>query len=237
MTEQSRAECRHRQRPPFGLLIPFSASTPFHLNEKLECTHAREARVGTEAVGLRFFRPRTTIYSIAITLSTDNAQNAQFGVRLDTVEVPVSAPRAGESKNGGGISAASGLMGRLQATCGARRSTVPCKQLRAFASVCVQLRAFASGFEHARSRLVAFSRVWSRLVAPIFFVFGHARARLGVFFRHFSSFFVILRPKMAFSGMTGNGRLRQRLGREGSSLLRVAPPRRGQDGQNGIAFI
>ena len=72
-----------------------------------------------------FFRPRTTIYSIAVTLSTENAQNVQSGVRLDTVEVPVSAPRAGESKNGGGISAASGLMGRLQATCGARRSGVP----------------------------------------------------------------------------------------------------------------
>ena len=112
-------------------------------------------------------------------------------------------------------------MGRLQATCGARRSAVPCKQLRAFTSV----------FERARSRLVAFSR------ANFCFVFGHVRARLGVFFRHFSSFFVILRPKMAFSGMTGNGLLRQRLGREGSSLLRVAPPRRGQDGQNGMAFI
>ena len=37
--------------------------------------------------------------------------------------------------------------------------------------------------------------------------------------------------------MAGNGRLRHRLGREGSSLLRVAPPRRGQDGQNGMAFI
>ena len=37
--------------------------------------------------------------------------------------------------------------------------------------------------------------------------------------------------------MAGKGRLRQRLGREGSSLLRVAPPRRGQDGQNGMAFI
>ena len=115
-------------------------------------------------------------------------------------------------------------MGRLQATCGARRSGVPCKQLRAFTSVCVQLRAFASVFERARSRLVAFSRVWSRLVAPIFFfVFGHVRARLGVFFRHFSSFFVILRPKMAFSGMAGNGLLRHRLGREGSSLLRMVP--------------
>ena len=99
----------------------------------------------------------------------------------------------------------------------------------------MQLRAFASA---VRARQVAFSRVWSRLVAPIFFfVFGHVRARLGVFFRHFSSFLVILRPKIVFSGMAGNGLLRQRLGREGSSLLRVAPPRRGQDGQNGLAFI
>ena len=98
MTERSRAECRHRQGIPFGLLIPFSSSTPFHLNEKLGCTHAREARVGAEQLGCALFGPRTTIYSIAVTLSTDNAQNAQFGVRLDTVEVPVSAPRAGESQ-------------------------------------------------------------------------------------------------------------------------------------------
>ena len=143
LTERSRAECRHRQGIPFGLLIPFSSSTPFHLNEKLGCTLAREARVGAEQLGCALFRPRTTIYRIAVTLSTENAQNVQIGVRLDTVEVPVSAPRAGESKNGGGISAASGLMGRLQATCGARRSAVPCKQLRAFTSVCLQLRAFA----------------------------------------------------------------------------------------------
>ena len=94
-------------------------------------------------------------------------------------------------------------MGRLQATCGARRSAVPCKQLRAFTSVCMRLRAFASGFERARSRFVAFSRVWSRLVAPIFFfVFGHVRARLGVFFRHFSSFFV---PKWLFREWRATG--------------------------------
>ena len=90
-------------------------------------------------------------------------------------------------------------MGRLQATCGARRSAVPCKQLRAFTSVCVQLRAFASVFERARSRLVAFSR------ANFFFVFGHVRARLGVFFRHFSSFLVILRHSSSQNGFFGNG--------------------------------
>ena len=98
-------------------------------------------------------------------------------------------------------------MGRLQATCGARRSAVPCQQLRAFTSVC----------ERARSRLVAFSR------ANFFFVFGHVWACSFVISRHFSSFLVILRPKMAFSGMAGNGLLRQRLGREGSSLLRMVP--------------
>ena len=85
-------------------------------------------------------------------------------------------------------------MGRLQATCGARRSAVPCKQLRAFASV--QLRAFASVFERARSRLVA---------PNFFFVFGHVRARLGVFFRHFSSFLVILRHSSSQNGFFGNG--------------------------------
>ena len=120
-------------------------------------------------------------------------------------------------------------MGRLQATCGARRSAVPCKQLRAFTSVCVQLRAFASVFERARSRLVAFGRVSSRLVAPKFFF--RVRTRSGTFGRVLSSFLVILRPKMVFSGMAGNGLLRHRLGREGSSLLRVAPPRRGRRGK------
>ena len=54
LTERSRAECRHRQGIPFGLLIPFSSSTPFHLNEKLGCTHAREARVGAEQLGCAF---------------------------------------------------------------------------------------------------------------------------------------------------------------------------------------
>ena len=62
------------------------------------------------------------------------------------------------------------------------------ERLRTFACSYERLRACC---ERARSRLVAFSRVWSRLVAPIFFscsdTFGHVRARLGVFFRHFSS--------------------------------------------------
>ena len=103
---------------------------------------------------------------------------------------------------GGGISAAPGLTGRLQATCGARRSAVPCRQLRAFTSVCLQLRAFASVFERARSRLVAFSRVWSRLVAPIFFF---VRTRSGTFGRVLSSFFVISRHSSSQNGFFGNG--------------------------------
>ena len=37
--------------------------------------------------------------------------------------------------------------------------------------------------------------------------------------------------------MAGKGRLRQRLGREGSSLLRVAPPRRGQDVHYVMIFV
>ena len=100
----------------------------------------------------------------------------------------------------------------------------------------MQLRAFASGFERAKSRLVAFSRVWSRLVAPIFFscsdTFGHVWACSFVISRHFSSFFV---PKWFFSGMAGKGRLRHCLGREGSSLLRVAPaPGGGWENWHGI---
>ena len=106
-------------------------------------------------------------------------------------------------------------MGRLQATCGARRSGVPCKQLRAFTSVCER---FASGFERARSRLVAFSRVSSRLVAfsraKFFFrvrtrsgTFGRVLSSFLVISRHFSSFFV---PKWFFrewraTGCCGSG--------------------------------
>jgi hypothetical protein len=56
-------------------------------------------------------------------------------------------------------------------------------------------------------------------------VFCHIVSYLVVIFRHFSSFFVILRPKIIFSGMAGNGRLRHWLGREDSSLLHmVAAP-------------
>ena len=80
------------------------------------------------------------------------------------------------------------------------------------------------------------SRVWSRLVAfsraQFFFscpgTFGRVLSYLVVSCRHFSSFLVISRHSSSqniFSGMAGNGRLRQRLGREGSSLLRmVAAP-------------
>ena len=97
-------------------------------------------------------------------------------------------------------------MGRLQATCGARRSAVPCKQLRAFTSVCMQLRAFASVFERARSRFVAFRRVWSRLVA-----FSRANfffrvwTRSGTFGRVLSSFFVIFRHSSSQNGFFGYG--------------------------------
>lgn len=91
------------------------------------------------------------------------------------------------------------------------------ERLRAFACSYERLRACSSAPGRVSSRLVAFSR------ANFFFVFGHVRARLGVFFRHFSSFLVILRPKIVFSGMAGNGLLRHRLGREGSSLLRMVP--------------
>ena len=91
-------------------------------------------------------------------------------------------------------------MGRLQATCGARRSAVPCKQLRVFTSSYERLRAGSSAPGRVSSRLVAFGRVWSRQF--FFFVFGHVRARLGVFFRHFSSFFV---PKWFFREWRATG--------------------------------
>ena len=94
-------------------------------------------------------------------------------------------------------------MGRLQATCGARRSAVPCKQLRAFACSYERLRACSSVFERARSRFVAFGRVWSRLVrANFFFVFGHVWACSFVISRHSSSFFV---PKWLFREWRARG--------------------------------
>ena len=93
------------------------------------------------------------------------------------------------------------------------------ERLRACSSVCERARAFASVLERLRACSSAPSRVWSRLVALNFFVFGHVWACSVVIFRHFSSFLV---PKGFFSGMAGNGRLRHWLGREGSSLLRMA---------------
>ena len=131
-------------------------------------------------------------------------------------------------------------MGRLQATCGARRSGVPCKQLRAFASVC----AVTSVCEQVRARQVAFSRVWSRLVAfsraNFFFVFGHVRARLGVFFRHFSSFLVILRHSSSQNGFFRVWRARGGCGIVWAGRAAVCCawlPRRGQDGQIGMVFV
>ena len=108
----------------------------------------------------------------------------------------------------------------------------------------MHLRAFASVCERVRARQVAFSRVWSRLVAfsrAYFFscsgTFGRVLSSFFVILRrHSSSFFVILRPKIIFSGMAGNGRLRQRLGREGSSLLRMVPAP-GQDVHHVMIFV
>ena len=80
MTERSRAECRHRQGIPFGLLIPFSSSTPFHLNEKLGCTHAREARVGAEQLGCALFAraPRFTASQSLCVLITHKTHSLAF---------------------------------------------------------------------------------------------------------------------------------------------------------------
>ena len=112
-----------------------------------------------------------------------------------------------------------------------------CECVRAFASVCERVRVFASVFERLRTCSSVCERVRARQVA-----FGRAkffcvRARLGVFCRHFSSFLVISRPKRVFSGMAGNWRLRLRLGREGSSLLRMFPaPGTGCASCNDIRF-
>ena len=82
---------------------------------------------------------------------------------------------------------------------------------------------FARRVSVANGTLINFERAKSRLVAPNFFfrvrerlgVFCHVLSYLVVIFRHFSSFLVILRPKIVFSGMAGNGRLRHLLSREG----------------------
>ena len=76
-----------------------------------------------------------------------------------------------------------------------------------------RLQADTSVCERVRARQVAFSRA-----NFLFF-----RARLGVFCRHLSSFVVIFRPKIVFSGMEGNGRLRHWLGKGASSLLCLVP--------------
>ncbi len=217
-TESIRAERGHRPRVPLALLNPFSSSTSFHHHKKLGCAHAREGRVGAEQLGcaLSARAPRFTASQSLCVLKTHKTYRLAFVETLLKFRYRRLArvnPRIGTE-----FRLRPGLWAACRRRAGRAGQAVPCKQLRAFTSVCMQLRAFASGFERARSRLVAFSRA-----KFFFFVFGHVRARLGVFFRHFSSFFVILRPKMAFSGMAGNGLLRHRLGREGSSLLRMVP--------------
>ena len=109
-----------------------------------------------------------------------------------------------------------------------------CERVRArqvaFGRVFERLRACSSVCERVRARQVAFGRAK-------FFVFGHVWACSVVIFRHFSSFLVISRPKMVFPGMAGNGRLRLRLGREVSSLLRMFPaPGTGCASCNDIRF-
>ena len=122
------------------------------------------------------------------------------------------------------------------------------ERLRAVTSVCEQLRAFTSSYERLRAvraftssyerlrvftsvRLRAFTSSYERLRALcrvrsrqiLFFACSGTFGRV-VFFRLFSSFFVILRhssSQMVFSGMAGKGRLRHWLGKEGSSLLRI----------------
>ena len=107
MTEQSRAECGHRQRAPFALLIPFSSSTPFHPHKRLGCTHARESPVSAEQLGCAF-RARATRFRLW-TKHTNHSPN-------DAPEVPAFAPRAGASQNGGEIAATAGFLNRLKAT-------------------------------------------------------------------------------------------------------------------------
>ena len=220
MTERSRAECRHRQRTPFCLLIPFSSSTPFHFNEKLGCTHAREARVGAEQLGCALFAraPRFTASQSLCVLITHKTH------RLAFVETLLKFRYRRLARVNPRIGAEFRLRPGLWTACRRRagRAGQLChvssyERLRAFACSYERLRAFAKGFERARSRLVAFSRVWSRQF------FFRVRTRSGTFGRVLSSFLVIFRPKMVFSGMAGNGRLRHRLGREGSSLLRMVP--------------
>ena len=119
------------------------------------------------------------------------------------------------------------------------------ERLRAFTSIYERLRAFASAPGRVWSRLVAFSRVWSRQF--FFLVSGHVWAcsvischivsYLVVIFRHFLVISRHSRPKFFFPGMAGNGRLRLRLGREGSSLLRmVAAPGAGCASCHDIRF-
>ncbi len=237
MTERSRAECRYRQRTPFCLLIPFSSSTPFHFNEKLGCTHAREACVGAEQLGCAPFAraPRFTASQSLCVLITHKTHRLAFVETLLKFRYPRLArvnPRIGAK-----FRLRPGLWAACRRRAG-RAGRVPCKWLRAFTSIYERLRAFTSKYDSLRacssapgrvsSRFVAsgrakcsfivFGHVWARRVyervqarqvafsrANFFFVFGHVRARLGVFFRHFSSFLVILRHSSSQNGFFGNG--------------------------------
>ena len=118
------------------------------------------------------------------------------------------------------------------------------ERLRAFTSIYERLRAFASAPGRVWSRLVAFSRVWSRQF--FFLVSGHVWAcsvischivsYLVVIFRHFSSFFVISRPKFFFRVWRATGGCGT--GWAGRAAVCCAwLPRRGQDVHHVMIFV
>ena len=173
MTERSRAECRYRQRTPFCLLIPFSSSTPFHFNEKLGCTHAREARVGAEQLGCALFAraPRFTASQSLCVLITHKTHRLAFVETLLKFRYPRLArvnPRIGAK-----FRLRPGLWAACRRRAG-RAGRVPCKWLRAFTSIYERLQASTIVYERVRARRVAFRRVRSREM-----LFFRVRARLG----------------------------------------------------------
>ena len=201
MTERSRAERRHRQRTPFGLLNPFSSSTPFHLNEKLGCTHAREARVGAEQLGCALFAraPRFTALQSLCVLITHKTH------RLAFVETLLKFRYRRLGRVNPRMGAEFRLRPGLWAAC--RRRAGRAGQLCHVSSY-ERLRAFACSYERLRAGSSApgrvSRRVWSRLVAfsrAIFFswtrsgTFGRVLSSFLVISRHSSSFFV---PKWFF---------------------------------------
>ena len=193
--------------------FPSPRLRPFIFTKNWGCTHARESPISAEHLGCALparatrFRALQSLGGL-FTHKTYKSRSVETPLKFRYARRARVHPRMGTK-----FRLRPGFRTVCRRRAGRTGQVCHCKQLRVFTSVtsvCECLRACSSVCERAKSRLVAFGRA-------NFFLFGHVWASsIFVILRHSSSFFVILRhsssffvPNWLFSGMAGDGRLRQ----------------------------